>query len=188
MISFLMTIASEEMGKGIEYLYKHYHRDMLIYAKELLKRSGCRNYELDAEDVIQRTYIKLFESGKIDFTKSEREIKSYLISTVHSVFVDHLRENRKYASDGEFDDSLEISDNSFYEELRIKERYGQVVDAIKELDLIYSSTLFLTVEGMKPAEIAEYMGISEQTVYTRLRRARIELIGILKEKENYANN
>jgi RNA polymerase sigma factor (sigma-70 family) len=59
--------------------------------------------------------------------------------------------------------------------------YDEVVKAIADLDEIYSMTLLLRYEkGMKPDEIAETMGISNKTVYTRLSRGKKLLREALK--------
>ena len=83
----------------------------------------------------------------------------------------------------EFDE--EIHSNSAYtfiDGIQIKERYNEVVEAIKRLDDKYSDILYLVYfEGKTVKEIAALMGISAKTVYTRLERGRILLMESLKE-------
>ena len=70
---------------------------------------------------------------------------------------------------------------NFIEELEIKEQYNQVVKAIESLDEKYSTTLYLVYCKEKTVnEIADMMGISTKTVYTRLSRGKQLLTDSLK--------
>ena len=63
----------------------------------------------------------------------------------------------------------------------MKEGYGEIVRAIEKLDDKYSTTLQLFFcNEMTPNEIAELMGISPKTVYTRLARGKKLLLESLK--------
>ena len=75
---------------------------------------------------------------------------------------------------------------NFIEELEIKEKYSEVVKAIETLDERYSTTLYMVYcQEMTVNEIAEMMGISTKTVYTRLARGRKLLLDTIKgEKLN----
>ena len=67
------------------------------------------------------------------------------------------------------------------EKLDIKERYNEIVSAITMLDERYSTTMFLVFcEEKTVNEIAEMMGISAKTVYTRLARGKQLLLNHLK--------
>ena len=86
----------------------------------------------------------------------------------------------------------EISPNSAYifiDRLEIKERYSDVVKAIEKLDDKYSTTLLLVYSEEKTVkEIAEMMGISPKTVYTRLERGRRLLLESLEGANLYGKN
>ena len=80
----------------------------------------------------------------------------------------------------EFADRIE--DGDFFGEMRVQERYDDVIEAIQQLDERYSIPLSLRAEkNMEIKEIAELLGIAEKSVYTRLERARKILIEILNE-------
>ena len=72
----------------------------------------------------------------------------------------------------------------FFEQIRIQERYDEVVEEIDRLDEKYSIPLSLRYgEEMETKEIAHLMGLSEKTVYTRISRAK----KLLVEKINGEN-
>ena len=70
---------------------------------------------------------------------------------------------------------------NFIEELEIKEKYSEVVKTIETLDERYSTTLYMVYrQEMTVNEIAEMMGISTKTVYTRLARGKKLLLDTIK--------
>ena len=73
------------------------------------------------------------------------------------------------------------SEYNFIEELEIQEKYDRVVKIIEKLDEKYSTTLYLVFcKEMTVKEIADMMGISTKTVYTRLARGKKLLLDSLK--------
>ena len=80
---------------------------------------------------------------------------------------------------------LQENKYTLIEEFEIKEKYREVVEAIKTMDERYSITLYLALcEEKTVNEIADMMGISTKTVYTRLARGKKLLLESLKEKIN----
>ena len=70
----------------------------------------------------------------------------------------------------------------------MKEQYAQVVKTIEHMDEKYSSTLYLVfVEEKTPLSVAEEMGISVKTVYTRLSRGKQLLIDSIKGEKDGEN-
>ena len=43
------------------YIYSHFHDDMIRLAKSRLKNAGYCNYELEAEEVVQESFIKIIK-------------------------------------------------------------------------------------------------------------------------------
>ena len=70
----------------------------------------------------------------------------------------------------------------------MKEQYALVVKTIEHMDEKYSSTLYLVfVEEKTPLSVAEEMGISVKTVYTRLSRGKQLLIDSIKGEKDGEN-
>lgn len=182
MLSFLLTIANESDREKIEYIYYKYHNDMIRFTRCRLKNANVFSYESAAEDVVQNSFLKIVKYiDAIDFTRSEKELKSYIFSIV-------ANEINNYKCDiFEYDDienfSNNISDDDFLERLQIRIQYDSVVEKIKQLDEKYSITLmFYYCEKMDVKAISNIMGIAEKTVYTRLERGkRLLLEDLLKE-------
>lgn len=67
----------------------------------------------------------------------------------------------------------------FISEIHIRERYEEVVRAVRNMEPIYSTVLWMRFfEERSVKEIARLLGISEDAVYKRIQRSR----KILKEK------
>ena len=76
------------------------------------------------------------------------------------------------------EDTIDIESLSdFAEKIDIRDQYAEVVTAIRDMDPKYSSVLLLCYgEEMTVKQAAEVLGISPNTVYTRLRRGKQQLI------------
>ena len=185
LLLFLLSIADESDHDKIVFLVNHFHKDALAVAKKRLYKKSVKEYEAEAEDIVSDVYLKLVQNIKsIDFTKSEKEIKSYiLISVVNRINL--LFKEKEYIEVSIDDyDEKDLSEQDFVEYLVIKERYSEVVEAIRELDEKYRIPLTYKYYYEKSnREIADLMEISEETVRKRLQRGRQKLIKILESKE-----
>ena len=179
MLQFLLSIADESDHAKVEYIYHRYHKDMLRVAKARLHGWGVSNYEFDAEDAVQNAFVKIINHiDKIDFTAEDKSIRAYILKIVANEAANVAEDLRVTDDINEFADRIE--DGDFFGELRVQERYEDVIEAIQQLDERYSIPLSLRAEkNMEIKEIAELLGIAEKSVYTRLERARKMLIEIL---------
>ncbi len=183
MLQFLLSIADESDHAKIEYVYYRYRDAMLRVAKARLHRMGVPNYELDAEDAVQNAFVKIVKHiNRIDFSADDKAIRAYILKIV-------VNEAMGVAKDHQITDDIselaaKIEDGDFFGQMRVQERYEDVVEAIGKLDERYSIPLSLRVgENMEIKEIAELLGIAEKSVYTRLERARKMLIDILNGRK-----
>lgn len=172
MLQFLLTISDEAHHSDIERIYDKYHDLMIKYAQTRFNRAKRKNFTYDAEDAVQNSFLKIVKNiDRIDFSQDEKFIKNYCIcildNEIYNILGDkelNCQDLAEYFIEDEF---------AFINELEMKENYAEIVKAIESLDEKYSTTLFLVCcRGMKVNEIAEMIGISPQTVYTRLRRGK----------------
>lgn len=180
MLQFLLTLTDESNHNKIEYIYNKYYENMLRYALSKFKSFGRRNFIYDAEDAVQNTFMRITKYiDKMDFSREEGEIKNYcfsiLINEIYKVLGDN-EENFEF-----FEEFCPENEYNFIESLDLQVRYQQVVRAIEALDEKYSITLQLVFCQEKTVgEIAEMMGISAKTVYTRLARGKKLLLDSLR--------
>lgn len=182
MLQFLLTLVDESDREKIERIYSTYHEHMMKYAVSKLQAMGRTNYTYDAEDAVQNAFMKIAKYiDSIDFSRGEKDVKNYCFAVLSNEICNVLNYNQENfeVDEGCFFESDYNYD--FVEELEIKEKYEEVVSAIEALDERYSTTLFLAVcREMTPYEIADMMGITVKTVYTRLTRGKKLLFELLE--------
>ena len=179
MLQFILSLTDEADRDKIEMLYNKYHDYFMKCAVTKFKSLGRSNYFYDAEDAVQNTFAKISEYfHNIDFSRGEKDVKNYCLSILNNEICDILKENQEiYEFSEEFYAGTEYS---FIDELETRDLYGILFSAIKKLDTKYSTTLHLFInKGMSPNEIADLMGISPKTVYTRLARGKKLLLDSL---------
>lgn len=178
MLIFLLTLFDDDNRKKFEMLYGKYHAFMLRCARSIMKRFKHDNFDLDCEDAVQNAYVKIIQYDKIDLTRNENEIGAYIYTVVVNECYEIMKRQKKWR---ELDENEEYFEEDFIEQINAFEEFESIVRAISDLDPIYSTTLRLClVEEMKPAEVAKMMGVSLNTVNTRLRRGKQKLIEALR--------
>lgn len=183
MLQLLLSIVDESDHEKITYLYKHFHDDMIRFAKHRLYMAHVPNYGMDAEDAVQDAFLKISKYIKsVNLDVSDRELKAYMLSIVSNAVADQLKKMERVEN---IDDHFDIkSDENFVEELMIQEQYGEVVTAIEQMDEKYRVVLLYRFgQGYDVKQIAEMLGIPEKTVYTRILRAQKKLRELVKGEE-----
>ncbi len=180
MLQFLLTICDEKYHSRIEYIYNHFHDDMMRFAVSKFNSHGIENSIYNAEDAVQNAFVKITKNiDNIDFSKSEKSVKNYCFGILSNEIYNILDGDSEILEFAE--EAFSADDASFVEKLLMKENYDRVVEAIESMDVKYSSTLyFYFTRDMTVNEIAEMMGISPKTVYTRLERGKVLALKMLK--------
>ena len=184
MLQFLLTICDEQYHSRIEYIYNRFHLDMYKFAKSKFILMNSYNPDLDSEDAVQRAFLRITKYiHNLEFPMHDNKLRCYAFSVVLHEVIRVSKENKKYLEFREeiFEDEGYNMGEDILNDIDLHRMYDEVVKAIADLDEIYSMTLLLRYEkGMKPDEIAETMGISNKTVYTRLSRGKKLLREALK--------
>ncbi len=184
MLALLLMLTDEEHHDKIKFLYDTFHSDMLRFARHRLRQMGLHSFEVDAEDVVQNAFIKIIQYiDRIDMGAPLKKLRGYLLSIVVNECNDFVREQAAVESIDDYESVLE--DGDFFGELRLGERYDDVLRAIGALDERYSITLFYRyTKNMTARDIAAAMGVPEKTVYTRLERGKRLLLQLLGKEES----
>ncbi len=185
MIQFLLSITDEKSVSKIVYLFNTYHDDMIRFARSRLKKAGYREYFYDAEDIVQECFIRITKYiDRIDFNVSQTKLRAYMFSIVANQINTTLSKPHIQEITGDTFDIMENEDD-FFDKLLIRERFEQIFHAMEQMDEIYKITLKYRYQNdMDSKEIAEFMGVAEKTVNTRLWRGRRILIDLLDKEEN----
>ena len=116
----------------------------------------------ETEDMVQETFLRLIASGKA--FENERHEKAWLIVTASKLCKDSLK---KWWRRNE-----SIDENPVLAEKCVND-HNEVLEAILALPKDYKVVVYMYYyEGFSGKEIAAAMGCTQQTVRTRLSRAR----------------
>lgn len=133
-----------------------------------------------AEDVVQEVFVTFFQ--KSDQFRNESSLKTYLTRMTANRAKDYLR-SWKHKKDVLFD-TVFISSKSTEEVLLEQERLASLEKHLFQLPLKYREPLILFYyDEQSIAEIALYLELNENTVKTRLRRAKQQLKEFFAEEE-----
>lgn len=148
------------------------------YADTILRL--CYTYlhsTADAEDVCQETLIKLLQRSE-SFNSAEHE-RAWVIRIAINACKDMLRRDGKVVS-LEPDEADELAAPAYVDEAQQIAQNQSVLEAVMSLPLVYREAVYLHYyEGLRIAQTAELLGVSESAVSQRLSRARKQLKTIL---------
>lgn len=184
MLSFLLLLADLEDHEKIEYVYTTYHRELLKYARNILKPSQSG---LDEEDAVQNMYVSLIQYVKtIRCWHDERQLHAYLLKMT---FYECMRLQKKavYHEDLQEYENVLVSDADFIAKVNEEEDYRRLVQKILDLDEKYSIPMHLYwVEELDIKEISKRLDMPVKTVYTRLNRGKMILMKLLEREAEHA--
>lgn len=161
-----MRDGSDEAFKTI---YLHYINSLYRFIKLLLGSSE------DAEDIVQTTFIKLWEiRERLD---PQKNIKSYLYTISRNSALDHLKAKRP--SDCIDDIGYLADDTKADAELLGKETQFMVDVAIENMPRKRKEVFRMYLQGYTYQEISEKLDISQGNVRQYILRARTDISGLL---------
>lgn len=159
---------------ALEKLVAHHQGQVFRFGMKM-----CRDPE-DAKDVLQETMLAM--ARHVGDFRGDSSLSTWLYTIARSFC---LKKQRKQAPDAprRLDDADVRDDESLVdrakrpdEALAAREIEHALEHAISELEPMYREVLVLRdVEGLRAAEVAKVLGVSEQAVKSRLHRARLSV-------------
>ncbi len=147
-----------------ESLVEQLYQDVFRYALWV-----CKNQPM-AEDLVQETFLRAWRS--LDSLENDKAAKAWLFTILRR---ENARQYERYRPDLVDIEGQSIADADNQEPDQRMERQ-LLLNAIKRLDQEYREPLLLQViGGFSGKEIAEIMDLNNNTVMTRLFRARSKL-------------
>ncbi len=136
----------------------------------------CYQYISDvaiAEDLVQDTFISLWDK-RADFDHP-LALKSFLYTTVRNKCLNHIK-HQLVVQKHESSIVHELHDDEDFNRKVIEEEVlGQLYDEIKALPNGAQKIMGLVLKGLKNREIADFLGVSENTVKTQKKIAYARL-------------
>jgi RNA polymerase sigma-70 factor (family 1) len=156
---------------GFNAVYKCYYRELRYFIERIINNS------IDAEDITVEVFTKLFKMHK-QFNNQEN-IKAFLFITARNTCLNYLSSEqrhkkrlKKYA-DLQSTHSFAIPDNDLLQQEMIEAYvlnsiYEEVERLPGECRRIFKMLYF---DGLKPAEIAQELDLTPETIRSQKRRA-----------------
>lgn len=147
-----------------ELLVRRHNQRLYRATKAILRDEG------EAEDVMQEAYVRAFV--KLDQFAGDAKFSTWLTKIAVYEAFGRLRRRKRQE---EIPDTMKSHDNPerTVHDLQVR---AAIEDAVEKLSPIYRAVFVLReVEELSGSETAECLGITEETVKTRLHRARMLL-------------
>ncbi|HBE41669.1 MAG TPA: RNA polymerase sigma-70 factor [Bacteroidales bacterium] len=166
---------------AFEFLFKTYYPDLKNYANNIVGN------EVIAEDMVMDVFVRLWELEKRLEIKTS--IAGYLFTSVHNHCINYLtrKHNRFPGVNGETIDKLNAliplsSENDAISNINLSELSERIEQGMGKLpDECRKIFMMSRMEGMTNREIADKLGISENTVKVQIYRALNKFRVLLKE-------
>jgi RNA polymerase sigma-70 factor (ECF subfamily) len=151
----------------------------LAYVYRTLRRLGTAPADLD--DLAQESFVAL--RGAWSAVDQTRPLRPYLFGIAFRISAAHHRKRRREVAFGE----MEIMDGAPSAEglLAAKRSRTIVLAALEHIPLPRRAALVMhDIDGVSARQVARVLGIPRFTVYSRLRKARVELERIVRRRMN----
>ena len=183
MLQFLLSISDESHHAQIEYLYTHFHEEMLRVAKARLRQMSCNDCQSGAEDVVQEAWLKITRYiSRVDFSVPHEQLRAYVLQIIANEACDYMSHYAYYESLDEHEDIP--SDEDFIKLVNIAQSYEFVKNCVAQMKDIYATVMMMYFFAeMDVSQISKMLNIPQKTVYTRLVRGKRELLESLKDED-----
>lgn len=159
-------------GSAQKRLYDTYSSKMYGLCYRYVKDS------MEAEDILITAFMKIFD--KIEQFKSEGSFEGWIRRIVVNEALTHLRRNRSMYLETELEQADREPDYNLSDHLEAED----LLNMIQELPAGYRIVFNMyAIDGYSHKEIADHLGINENTSKSQLSRARVYLQKLLLERE-----
>lgn len=187
----LITMAIRGQQEAYTALVERYSKGLTMYISEFLSGSKSNdNFVEQAEepkDICQEAFHRAFL--KISDYNPQYEFSTWLFNIARNVAIDYMRKRKIPASGKEIDDSnSEVHSTSSginispEEEMIVEQEYKRLIELIERLDDKYREVAKLRfINEYAYDEIAKELDLQLNTVRTRIKRAKEQLIELIKK-------
>lgn len=134
---------------------------------------------MEAEDVLQESFIKVFE--KLNQWKGDGPLGGWIRTIVVNTSLTRIKNNKKFKLDKNIDEAVAFTDNS--EDQLEALQAEDLMKLIAQMPDGYKTVFNLfVVEGYGHKEIADMLGVSESTSKTQFLKAKNWLVKRINEQ------
>lgn len=157
--------------KAFRVLFEEFYTALCLFAERFLEDHDM------AADIVQEAFLKYW--GQHENFDNYYKIKSFLYVVVRHACLNQLRVKRVKVEISE--DMALDSEEFFQEQVMEEEAYRVLYRTIDSLPLQMRTVIKYALEGLKNAEVAQKMGVSENAVHAYKKEAYKRLKETMKE-------
>lgn len=170
-MNFSVEKTQSDDVKVFQEVFDKFYQTLCVFASTMVKNDAL------AADIVQDTFVKYWER-RADFDNSLK-IKAFLYTVVRHNCLNILRDGKELILK---DDLEEFEKESFFSDILIeRESYRIFYNAVDSLPPQTQKIIYLALDGMKNAEIATELQVSENNVHRLKKIAYKKLKEILKD-------
>ena len=159
----------------LRYVIDHYNQSVFHYLLSFT------NKDL-AEDVLQNTWLKVFQSyNQKQPKKPVKHVKAWLFTIARNSLIDELRKDRQWQDLAE--ENIAAQQPSLLEKISQQARLEKFNDILERLPFLQREAFIFRQEGFSLQEISELTGSEIETVKSRLRYAKKQFKAALGDQE-----
>lgn len=157
-------------GAVFDITYQSYYHPLCFYASKFV---GA-----EAEDVIENLFVKLWYKKQV--FNDPGHLRAFLYSATRNACLDLIKTNKRHGkTDEEISADLAIADDDHLHYLIKAETRAEINRAVKALPSQCGKIIAMSfLEGFSNTEIAQALGLSEQTV----KNNKVKGLDLLKDK------
>jgi RNA polymerase sigma factor (sigma-70 family) len=144
-----------------------YQKDLKAYAILLSKNT------IDAEDLVQDTYLRIFSRANIELIKN---VRGYLMSMMHNIYIDNTRRKKNRQKYQEHLQNIVFADSEpTIENTEISINVQDIYKQIEQIKDEWREPFLLFYQGYDYEEMTKKTGIKVDLLRSRVFYARREL-------------
>ncbi len=166
---YLSLIDSADDKSKFEELYNLYYQDMLKTADNVLHNIH------DAEDAVQKSFLKIAKGFSRITVMNSIEMKGYIFTIAQNTAIDIYRVKLKHPVES-IDDYIDLEDDILIDDSAfLNIDVEKIKECVRKLPEEYYSVLLLDQLGFNAHEIAQSLDISYDNARKRVQRAKTKL-------------
>ena len=153
-------------------VFMAFYKPLCLFARKIL---SC---EEDAEDMVHNVFLAIWER-KMSF---KSHLKVYLYRAVYNQSITYIRRQKFTTRLEDHEEGNEMDENNYLQNRIETEVFVEIMQAIDRLPEHRREIFKLSyIDGLKISEVAERLGIAEETVRSQRVKARKQLQSSLKD-------
>jgi RNA polymerase sigma factor (sigma-70 family) len=162
----------------IQQIFDQITREHDAMIKRIASSYEARTYLI--EELVQEIYLAIWKA--LPSFRGESSLRTFVARIATNRAVTHVARAFKSSTSLELSEQITAPGESPETHAIMLDHHSRLISAVRQLPLAYRQTVMLTLEGLKPKEVAEILGISMNAVAIRMSRSKELLRALIGEK------